>query len=274
MNKRNPNPINETLKSSTDVDIQIAIETELDDNDLVFNIDPILKVTYKFSEDLKLNSNTKVKIYSKDQDCTMENLDSYNLNSDLFLTYKDFDLGTQIKIASLNGCSNQDLPFIINLFGKYRFSDIEADFTYFDIENKDKDTINVYNKRKYNLILDYKTKTVFTDISLDKDDKFVLNEFELNFKILSEKYKFLNFAKDIDVDYIKKNNELIVNYKKLIDVLINTKEPEFKSIDLNVSKIISKVSKKEVKGIKLSYDFTKKKFLPKLTLDALNLFRF
>ena len=272
MNKRNPNPISETLKSSTDVDIQIAIETQLDDNDLVFNIDPILKVTYKFSDDLKLKSNTKVKIYSKDQDCNVENLDSYNLNSDLFLTYKNFDLGTQIKIASLNGCEEQDLPFIINLFGKYRFSDIEVELAYFDIENKDDK--NVYKKKKYNLILDYKNKSVFTDISLDKDDKFVLNEFELNFKILSKTYKFLNFAKDIDVDYIKKNNELIVNYKKLIDVLINTKEPEFKSIDLNVSKIISKVSNKEVKGIKLSYDFTKKKFLPKLTLDALNLFKF
>ena len=273
MNKRVPDTQpSKILKGTTNVNIEFAIETELDDNDLVFNIDPILKVTYNFSEDLKLNSNTKVKIYSKDQDCTMENLDSYNLNSDLFLTYKDFNLGTQIKIASLNGCEKQDLPFIINLFSKYKFSDIEVELAYFDIENKD--DINVYNKRKYNLILDYKNKSVFTDISLDKDEKFVLNEFELNFKILSEKYKFLNFAKDIDVDYIKKNNELIANYKKLIAVLINTKEPEFKSIDLNVSEIISKVSGKKVKGIKLSYDFTQKKFLPKLTLNALNLFKF
>jgi len=278
----NNNTNNNKPKFSTDV----TVESELINKQIIVEVNPSVEVTYEMNDDIKLSFATKANT-STSTTAFAYDIDEYTLNTDIGISYNnDLKVNAEIKSLYLNSANNVAVTAvpatattaavparaaleatILNWSIEKSFKDLNTKFVIYD------DSASVYNGKKYGLDLNLKNSAAELDISFDSADKLVLEEIAINFDKLSEIIPTFEVLKDVNIDYVKVDNELIMGYGNLVDFTFKTDSSKFTDIELNVSELINRASELNVGGISLKYDIADKKLVPAFKSNTFNLFR-
>jgi len=278
----NNNTNNNKPKFSTDV----TVESELINKQIIVEVNPSVEVTYEMNDDIKLSFATKANT-STSTTAFEYDIDEYTLNTDIGISYNnDLKVNAEIKSLYLNSAGNVAVTgvaatattaavpaqaaleaTILNWSIEKSFKDLNTKFVIYD------DSASVYNGKKYGLDLNLKNSAAELDISFDSADKLVLEEIAINFDKLSEIIPTFEVLKDVNIDYVKVDNELIMGYGNLVDFTFKTDSSKFTDIELNVSELINRASELNVGGISLKYDIADKKLVPAFKSNTFNLFR-
>ena len=278
----NNNTNNNKPKFSTDV----TVESELINKQIIVEVNPSVEVTYEMNDDIKLSFATKANT-STSTTAFEYDIDEYTLNTDIGISYNnDLKVNAEIKSLYLNSANNVAVTAvpatattaavparaaleatILNWSIEKSFKDLNTKFVIYD------DSASVYNGKKYGLDLNLKNSAAELDISFDSADKLVLEEIAINFDKLSEIIPTFEVLKDVNIDYVKVDNELIMGYGNLVDFTFKTDSSKFTDIELNVSELINRASELNVGGISLKYDIADKKLVPAFKSNTFNLFR-
>ena len=278
----NNNTNNNKPKFSTDV----TVESELINKQIIVEVNPSVEVTYEMNDDIKLSFATKANT-STSTTAFAYDIDEYTLNTDIGISYNnDLKVNAEIKSLYLNSANNVAVTAvpatattaavparaaleatILNWSIEKSFKDLNTKFVIYD------DSASVYNGKKYGLDLNLKNSAAELDISFDSADKLVLEEIAINFDKLSEIIPTFEVLKDVNIDYVKVDNELIMGYGNLVDFTFKTDSSKFTDIELNVSELINRASELNVRGISLKYDIADKKLVPAFKSNTFNLFR-
>jgi len=278
----NNNTNNNKPKFSTDV----TVESELINKQIIVEVNPSVEVTYEMNDDIKLSFATKANT-STSTTAFAYDIDEYTLNTDIGISYNnDLKVNAEIKSLYLNSANNVAVTAvpatattaavparaaleatILNWSIEKSFKDLNTKFVIYD------DSASVYNGKKYGLDLNLKNSAAELDISFDSADKLVLEEIAINFDKLSEIIPTFEVLKDVNIDYVKVDNELIMGYGNLVDFTFKTDSSKFTDIELNVSELINRASELNVRGISLKYDIASKMLVPAFKSNTFNLFR-
>ena len=278
----NNNTNNNKPKFSTDV----TVESELINKQIIVEVNPSVEVTYEMNDDIKLSFATKANT-STSTTAFAYDIDEYTLNTDIGISYNnDLKVNAEIKSLYLNSANNVAVTAvpatattaavparaaleatILNWSIEKSFKDLNTKFVIYD------DSASVYNGKKYGLDLNLKNSAAELDISFDSADKLVLEEIAINFDKLSEIIPTFEVLKDVNIDYVKTDNELIMGYGNLVDFTFKTDSSKFTDIELNVSELINRASELNVRGISLKYDIASKMLVPAFKSNTFNLFR-